>query len=66
VVGVPLLGGLLTVAVPDQPDQRKVRHVVLGVVLLHRRAEHRGGGQVLGRRQRLIAKHQGQMVGQRA
>ena len=66
VVGVPLLGGLLAVVVPDQPDEREVRHVVLRVMLLHRRAEHRRGGEILRRRQRLIAKYQRQVVGQGA
>ena len=39
VVGVPPFGRALAVAVPDQPDHREVRHVVLRVVLLHRRPE---------------------------
>jgi len=56
----------LTVAVPDQADQREVRHVVLRVVLLHRRPEHRRGGEVPRRRQRLVSEHERQMVGQRA
>ena len=65
VVGVPLLGRLLAVPVPDQPDQGEVRHVVLRVVLLHRRPEHRGGGEILGGRQGLVVEHQRQMIGQR-
>jgi glyoxylase-like metal-dependent hydrolase (beta-lactamase superfamily II) len=39
--------------------------VVLRVVLLHRRPEHRGGGEILGGRQGLVVKHQRQMIGQR-
>jgi len=39
VVRVPALGRLLAVTVPDQPDQREAGHVVLGIVLLHRRPE---------------------------
>ena len=66
VVGVPLLGRLLAVPVPDQPDQGEVRHVVLRVVLLHRRPEHRRGGEILGGRQGLVVEHQRQMIGQRA
>src|SRR5260370_1005489 len=56
----------LAVPVPDQSDEGKARHVVLGVVLFHGRPEHRGGGQILCGRQRLIAKHEGQMLAERA
>jgi hypothetical protein len=60
-----LLGGLLAVTVPDEADQREVGHVVLRVVLLHRRSERRRGGEILFRRQRLLAEHERQVVGQR-
>jgi hypothetical protein len=35
-------------------------------MLLHRRPEDRGGGEILSRRQGLVVKHQGQVVGQGA
>jgi hypothetical protein len=66
VIGVPLLGRLLAIPVPDQPDQREVRHVMLRVVLLHRRPEHGGCREKLRRRQALTAKDQRQVIRQRA
>jgi hypothetical protein len=65
VVGVPALGRGLAVAMPDQPDIRIARHVVLRIMLSHRRAECLGGGEVLVGGQALIVKHQRQMLGER-
>jgi hypothetical protein len=64
VVGVPHLGGLLAVAMPDQPDEREIPHVVLGIVLFHRGPERRRRRQVLSRGEGLAAKHEGEMLGE--
>src|SRR5690242_7479473 len=50
---------------PDEADQREIRHVVLRVVLRHRRAEGGRRGEVGGRGQRLVAEDESQMIRER-
>ena len=64
-IGVPALGRLLTVAMPDQADIRVFRHLMLRIVLPHRRPERLGGGEVLVRGEVLAMKHQREVLGER-
>ena len=66
VIGMPTLGRLLPVAVPDQSDIGMIRHVALRVMLPHRGDERLRRREVLFRSQRLIMEHQRQMLRQRA
>ena len=65
VVGVPALGRTLAVAVPDHPDIGIALHVVLRIMLPHRRPERARRVEILLRGQRLVAEHQRQMLAQR-
>jgi hypothetical protein len=61
---MPTFSRTLAVAVPDQADIGKPRHVVLRVVLPHRGTKRFGRSEVLLGRQRLVAEHERQMLGQ--
>ena len=61
---MPALGRLLAVAVPDKADIGIAGHVVLRIMLPHRRAEDFRGAEVLLRGQALVMEHQSEMLGQ--
>jgi hypothetical protein len=64
VIGMPALGRLLAVAVPDKADIGIAGHVVLRIMLPHRRAEDFRGAEILLRGQALVVEYQGEMFGQ--
>ena len=50
---------------PDQPDIGVLGHVVLRVMLPHRRPERLGRGEVLRRGEALVPEHQREVLGER-